>query len=85
MTEHDKEMQALLEARIAFRRQWINRFAYRKPVVTAQHLSWLEEIDADDNMARVGAEFVDAEWGLPKPKAKPRKRADKVRAFAVAA
>lgn len=65
----------LLEGRIAFRKRWAMRWAYVKPKVNDKTFAWEIAYDEEHNFARMGAEFVDADWGIPKvskPKAKRR-------------
>ncbi len=88
--EERQELWRLLEARIAFRKRWAMSYAPKRKHVKPEHIEALNAYDDEYNFARMGIVFVDADWGLPKPKkpSKPRKpqvrRADTIRAAAIA-
>ncbi|WP_398468554.1 hypothetical protein [Tardiphaga sp.] len=69
-----RETLALLNARISFRMRWAMSNAPRRRAVPAACLEFEIEYDEEYNFARMGAEFVDADWGLPLQKPlKPKK------------
>lgn len=72
------EVLQRLNARIGFRTRWAMSNAPRRRIVPAACLEFEFEYDDEYNFARMGAEFVDAAWGLPPQKPlkakKPTKR-----------
>jgi len=63
-TEERQEFMRLFEARVAFRRRWIASQAPLRKQVKPHHIEWELEYDRENNFARMGAEHVDAAWGL---------------------
>lgn len=60
--------------RIAFRSAWAMRSGWSPTPPTLAALRWELEYDDNNNFARMGAEYVDDDWGKPQTKAKSRRR-----------
>lgn len=67
----------LLQGRLAFRKAWAMRVPERRKYDGP--LKWEIDYDEMHNFARMGAEYVDADWGKPKIAPKKRKRSIKTK------
>lgn len=86
MQQIEQAPHLLLEGRIAFRKRWALLGAPKRPPVSDKAIAWEIAYDEEHNFARMGAEFVDEDWGKPKSvKPRAKKQSDFLKASFVLA